>query len=290
VKHYTNIALVLAAPALAVLAIALFSLFKVGLSPGHEASAQTLRTQGPGHSGHAPAIPTVPAIPDSLVVPILMYHHVGDVPPQADAVRRDLTVSTADFTTQVEWLSQQGYHTVSLAQIYEASQGRGQLPVRPVAFTFDDGYADVFANAVPVLLKNGFIGSFAIITRFPGLPDYASWNDIRQAQSRGMEIVSHTQDHFDGSNPKFNYDFIKSELAGSRRDLRDNLGTDTNILVYPYGHSTSDYIRAARDTGFVLGLSVNFGKRLDPLNLMAVPRVRVHGNESMEKFRELVQE
>jgi len=299
-KRYAgNIALILAAPAIALLAIALFGLFKVGLAPGPEASARTFAAAHPGPAKSEAEISKAGALPESLpavsakpehglLVPILMYHHVGDYPQNADPVRRDLTVSTADFSAEMAWLAQQKYHTVTLAAVYAAASGGSPLPDKPIAITFDDGYSDVFMNAVPVLLKYGFVGSFAVITKFPGLPDYASWNDIRQAQKQGMEIVSHTQDHFDGGNPEFNYDFIKSDLLGSRRDLRENLGSDTNILVYPFGHYTADYIRAAHDSGFVMGLTVAFGKRVDPANLMATPRVRVHGQETMEKFQELL--
>lgn len=221
---------------------------------------------------------------NAVQVPILMYHHVGALPEKADLVRKDLTVSTSDFESEVKYLSDSGYHSVSLSDVYKASLKEQVLPSQPVVFTFDDGYSDVFENAVPILQKYGFTGSFAIITNFPGRDGYASWDQIKQANVNGMEIVSHTQDHFDGSNPKYTADEIYKNLLNSRQDILDHVGVDTNIIIYPFGHSTAMYREEAQKAGFVMGLTVEFGREVDPNNLMLVPRVRVHGIESLEKF------
>jgi peptidoglycan/xylan/chitin deacetylase (PgdA/CDA1 family) len=274
---------------------ALASLFLcIGLTIAHQNSyKQALTTQ---HVFKKPALvvsnpvkpymyPKRPVVNINAVqVPILMYHHVGTLPEKADLIRKDLTVSTSDFESEVKYLSDAGYHSVSLSDVYQASLKEQDLPSRPVVFTFDDGYSDVFENAVPILLKYGFTGSFAIITNFPGRDGYASWDQIKQAHSNGMEIVSHTQDHFDGSNPKYKADEIYKNLLNSRQDILDHVGVDTNIIIYPFGHSTAMYREEAQKAGFVMGLTVEFGREVDPKNLMLVPRVRVHGIESLEGF------
>lgn len=233
-------------------------------------------------------LPTPPLALRGLLVPILMYHHIGEVPVNADSTRRDLTVSMKDFTAQVQWLEQQNYHSVSLEQVYQASRGQFLLPSKPIVFTFDDGYVDAFNNAPAVLHAHGFMGSFAIITHYVGQPDYATWDEIRAAQKLGMEMVSHTQDHFDGSSPKYNFDFIKQNLIGSRQDLAQELGSPPHILIYPYGHFTNDYVKAANEAGFDMALTVAFGNHVDPSDMMHIPRVRVHGNETLERFIEVL--
>ena len=238
------------------------------------------------HQVHAAAATPVDA--QDLWVPILMYHHVGETPDYADSTRRDLTVSLSDFTTQVNWLAGQGFHSVTLEQVYQATQNRLVLPEKPIVFTFDDGYTDALTNVPGILRSHGYTGSFGIITRYVGQPDYATWDQIRNAQAQGMEIVSHTQDHFDGSSRKYNYEFIKENLTGSQQDLAQELGIGSHILIYPYGHFTAEYIQAAQDSGFDMALTVAYGSRVDPSNLMQVPRVRVHGNETLERFIEIL--
>ncbi len=225
---------------------------------------------------------------ERLKLPILMYHHVGSLPENPTALRKDLTVSSENFETQVKWLAENSYHTISLKDLYNYSLGKFTLPKNPIIFTFDDGYQDVFVNAVPILKKYNFTGSFAIITQYPDSKEednfYASWPDIAIAFESGQEIVSHTQNHFDGRNPKFSVDFIRQNLCASKTDIKDHLGIDTNILIYPYGHYTAHYIEEAKSCGFDLGITVHEGNIINPKNLMEIPRVRVHGNETLEKF------
>ncbi len=225
-----------------------------------------------------------------LKVPILMYHHVGSVPEKADAVRRGLTVSPEEFEQQVKWIKDQGYESISLEDLYNFSQKNGELPKKPVIFTFDDGYSDVFENAIPILKKHGYTGSFAIITRWPGdtqgTNQYATWQQIAAAHDEGMEIVSHTQDHFDAKDPKYKPDFIQNNLYGSYQDIQEHLGTTTNILIYPYGHYNTQYIQLARKAGFSMGITVHEGNRVNLDNMMEVPRIRVNHNQNMKVLEE----
>ncbi len=218
-----------------------------------------------------------------FTLPILMYHHVGILPEHADAIRQDLTVSPQDFEKQVAWLAHNGYSSVTLEQFLQSQEAGPPLPKKAVVLTFDDGYKDVFDLAVPILKKYNFIGSFAIITRYVGNPDYATWEQISLAQSLGMEIVSHTQNHFDGKDPKYSSQFITDNLAGSLADLSLH-GIVTRVLIYPYGHYTPLYIKQAMEAGFAMGLTVHFGKVLDLANLMEVPRLRVHGKQDFIAF------
>lgn len=226
-----------------------------------------------------------------LTVPIFMYHHVGLLPAKAGAARQDLTVSTADFEQEVKFLSEQGYSTVTLRDIYLYGLGQKVLPTKPVVFTFDDGYADVFENAVPILQQYGFVGTFAIITQYPGAKHvtnlYASWQQIAQALAQGMEIVSHTQNHFDGTNKKFDYQYILTNLRNSMADLQTHLGSATNILVYPYGHYNQQYLEAAHTAGFVMGITTHEGATVYLDHLMEIPRLRVHGHENLALFKKI---
>ena len=232
---------------------------------------------------------------NTIQLPILMYHHVGPMPEltKPDPLRTGLTVSIAHFEEQMVWLSKQGYHSVTLEDIYQYTKKGQKLPTKPIAITFDDGYDDVFQNAIPILKKYSFTGSFGIITQWPGQQQgtntYATWPTIQQAQKAGMEIICHTQNHFDGSNPKFSAQYIYQNLTGCQQDLGSNLNlTHNHILIYPYGHYSSVYIDQAKKAGFDMALTVHFGTTLQLNSLMEMPRVRVNGRESLEKFIELL--
>lgn len=231
---------------------------------------------------------TTPNEHRSLNLPILMYHHIGYAPANGGKIRNDLTVSPENFKAQVYWLKTHGYHSVKFADLYDYFLGTGKLPDKPIILSFDDGYQDAFDNALPILREAGFSGSFAIITQYPsthsGTNFYADWNTIKSAANEGMEIVSHTQDHFDGKNPKYTEAFILSNLKGSREDIFNHLGLSTETLVYPYGRYTSKYIELAKQAGFKLGVTVHWGNKVDLDNLMEIPRVRVHNTTTIEQF------
>lgn len=230
-----------------------------------------------------------------LKLPILMYHHIGSVPNPKDELRKDITVSPEDFEKQVKWLKDSGYKTVSLGDLFNYTKNKFKMPEKPIVLTFDDGYEDAFENAIPILKKNNFIGSFGVITQFPGIEYsgnvYANWATIRKAKAMGMEIVSHTQDHFDGTNPRYSQKFILKNLEDSQKDLQINLGfLPLPILIYPYGHYSGQYIQTARTAGFRLGLTTKFGKTVFFDKLMEIPRVRIHGKETLDTFKKLILE
>ncbi len=227
----------------------------------------------------------------SLHIPILMYHHIGTAPATADATHRGLTVSPTEFEAQVKWLHDNGYESVTIDDLYQNIENEVyKWPKKPIIFTFDDGYTDVFENAVPILKKYGYIGTFAIITSNPGQTQgdnyYATWEQIQIAKNDGMEIICHTQNHFDGSSAKFTPEYIYENLSGCQSDLKNYLGEAPPFLVYPYGHFTPTYVSQALKAGFVMAFTVHEGTYVNTDDLMHIPRVRVNPNETMEKFIE----
>ena len=225
----------------------------------------------------------------TVVIPILMYHHVGELPAHADKIRQDLTVSPEMFEEQVGWLSEQGFHAITLDDVYLLSQGKFDLPTKPIIFTFDDGYSDVFQNAVAILKKYNYVGSFGIITQWPGITkgtdQYASWAEIGTAQKEGMEIVSHTQNHFDGKNKRYGATYIEKNIAGSIADIKNHVGTTTRELIYPLGHYDARYIVAARQAGIAVGVTEHQRTTIHLNELMELPRIRVRGQKSLKSFK-----
>ncbi len=244
-------------------------------------------------SGPGPEQQITKQVPPVTPLPILLYHHVGAVPAGSDKLRSDLTVSPAAFEEQVAWLRGQGFHAVTLNEVRRYLKGEVSLPENPVVFTFDDGYDDVFQNAVPVLKKYGYVGSFAVITQFPGIEQgtnrYATWEQIRASEKLGMEIVSHTQNHFDGTAKDNPPAWKLANFKASSEDLKKNLREEPlPILVYPYGHYDAEYLQLARDAGFTFGITTRTSAAVRRDQPMEVPRLRVGGEQGIESFKKMV--
>ena len=78
-------------------------------------------------------------------VPVLMLHSVtrepeGEWSITAEKLREDITL-----------LQAQGYEIVSLQQVIDYGEGKGNLPERPVCLTFDDGYHDNYTELLPLV-------------------------------------------------------------------------------------------------------------------------------------------
>ena len=80
-------------------------------------------------------------------VPVLNYHQINDTE------HNSLTVNTKQFEAQMKYLAEEGYTTITPAEMIDAWEGKGTLPEKPVIITFDDGYLDNYNHAYPILEK-----------------------------------------------------------------------------------------------------------------------------------------
>lgn len=226
-------------------------------------------------------------------IPILLYRRISVLPPQANNLEKELTILPEDFELQVAWLKGQGYESVKLSELLAYLNNNQSLPKKPVIFTFDDGYQETINNAPVILKKYGFTGDFGVITQFPGISvggiSYASWREIKQAKNQGMEIISQTQDNFDGTNSKYTDSFILRNLSDSLKDLKTGLGADVPpILIYPFGRYDDRLIKLSQEAGFKMGVSANPGSTLNSKLLMQIPRLTIKSGTSLGEFQNLI--
>jgi peptidoglycan/xylan/chitin deacetylase (PgdA/CDA1 family) len=218
-------------------------------------------------------------------VPVLMYHYIGNLPTNADATRNDLTVSTQNFQAQMNFLLSQGYNSITPDQLYSYLTKGTAIPAKSVIISFDDGYADTFDNAVPILEADHLTGMFGIITGLVATKptsNYANWQQIISARSAGMAIVSHSYSHPDfaalsASDQNFN-------IAKSTVDLTGELGMPPIYFIYPYGKYNSITEQTLKNHGYVMSFTTAYGFVKPGENLLELPRVRVHGTESLQTF------
>jgi peptidoglycan/xylan/chitin deacetylase (PgdA/CDA1 family) len=94
-------------------------------------------------------------------VAILMYHSVMDEPATQAHTLGTMIHSSQNFREQMELLSR-NYSPVTLQEALQFVCGEKHLPARPVVVTFDDGYADNYAVAAPILNQAGVPATFYI--------------------------------------------------------------------------------------------------------------------------------
>jgi peptidoglycan/xylan/chitin deacetylase (PgdA/CDA1 family) len=92
---------------------------------------------------------------------ILMYHSVVEDPRCQDTFLGGIVHSRDVFRGQMELLARR-YRPASLDQVRSFVRGEVELPDRAVVVTFDDGYADNYEIAAPVLNEIGVPSTFYV--------------------------------------------------------------------------------------------------------------------------------
>jgi hypothetical protein len=143
------------------------------------------RTSIPTKTSTPVSISAARPISDSIQraadVPILMYHYISAPPSPTDALRVGLSVPPEKFDAEMKLLADNGYHTVTLLDVYTYLQTGKPLPAHPIILTFDDGYVDNYQFAFPILKKYGMLGTFFILSGpiDNGNPNYLTWDMVK---------------------------------------------------------------------------------------------------------------
>ncbi len=117
---------------------------------------------------------------------IVCYHRVVEnFEKSARHAIPSMLISTAMLERHIDWLAKR-YTIVSLDEIGAHLESPRKFPKPPAAITFDDGYRDVYYNALPLLLRKGvpaavFAVTGLINTSWPQLFDrlYLSLSDLQ---------------------------------------------------------------------------------------------------------------
>jgi peptidoglycan/xylan/chitin deacetylase (PgdA/CDA1 family) len=217
-------------------------------------------------------------------VPILMYHHVIDPGPSANSLEKDLSVLPVRFEQQLSYLKDAGYETISTTDlIYHLTLG-APLPAKPIIITFDDGYADNYIHAFPLLQKYGFSATFYVVTDYVdrGLSRYMTWEQIEEMAASGMEIGSHSRDHPDLRGKP--YEYLVWQILGSRQTIEAHVGRPIHAFSYPSGAYDDFAVQVVRSAHFWGAVTTAQGATHTSDDIFELRRIRVRGTDSLHLF------
>ena len=244
------------------------------------------RPSGTGMGKSLDPIPTATDVPlpDQAVVPILMYHYVSELPPDADVYRRDLTVSPAAFDAQLQYLDEAGYHPITLTDLYLNLTEGYPLPEKPVVLTFDDGYRDAYEVVFPRLLDYGFPATFFVLSTpaHRESEEYLTWAQMAEMSEAGMSIQAHGRDHVDLRNRS--YDFLVYQVLGIKEAIEHHTGTVPRFFCYPSGRRDGDVIKVLDSAGYWGAVTTEWGQTHTRDDLLEMPRLRIQGQDSLTVF------
>lgn len=203
---------------------------------------------------------------------ILIYHQVGS------GVGHEMNVTVTAFERQLETLQQIGEILPLEAMIRRRGDPGSE---RLFALTFDDGYADVYRNAYPVMrrlqvpftlyLTSGPIEAPREYPRWPGEP--MTWDQVTEMIGSGLVTVgAHTHTHPDLR--QIDPSAVEHEVGVSNQIIGDRVGILPRHFTYPKGwwSPTADgVIRRVYDTATVgMGSPVKATSDLHALGRVSV--------------------
>ena len=134
---------------------------------------------------------------------ILTYHSL-------DSSGSVVSTEPGTFADQMSYLADHGFRGITLKRALDHRDEFGQWPSQSVVITFDDGFANFYDDAYPILERYRFSATVFIVTGHMGgrnnwetppqglgtLP-ILSWQQAEELSNFGIELGSHTRTHRD---------------------------------------------------------------------------------------------
>ncbi len=199
--------------------------------------------------------------------PILTYHHVGRRP---RGVRiKGLYIKPELFGRQLAELRAGGFSPADCSALAAPVRDAS----RRVFLTFDDGFCDVFENALPLLQQNRSPAIVFLVSELVGKTN--EWQQkvgdvaerimdeaqVRDWLTAGQRIGSHTRTH-----PRLTQltpSAAREEIFASKKSLEDRFGVAIEHFCYPYGDWNDAVRELVREAGYKTACTTQPGINTD---------------------------
>ncbi len=204
------------------------------------------------------------------VVPVLMYHSIDFTDDRANK----LVVLPESFTRQMEFLQKNNYNVISAEELVNLIEENAGFPAKTVAITFDDGYANNYKYAYPVLRLYGLPATIFVITDKIGEEGYLSRDQIEEMVESGIiTIGSHTMSH--AWLPGLDEGQLIRELVDSKKALEAGTGGKVEFISYPLGGYNDNVKESVKRAGYKGAFATNPGKSERSDDRYLIKRVRI---------------
>jgi len=221
---------------------------------------------------------------------ILTYHSIDD----SGSV---VSVAPQTFAGQMDCLAEAGFGGISLREAVAYRAANGNWPDKCFVLTFDDGFANFYQEAMPVMARHGFTATvFAISGHLDGRNDWGppphglgwremlSWKQVRELSALGIEIGAHTRTHPDLRT--LSGQQLEEEVAGSCAEISDYTGQAVESFAYPFGYLNRSAEETVKRT--VRSACTTELRRADGEALHLLPRVDMYYLQSQRQLQLLV--
>ena len=180
-------------------------------------------------------------------VPLLVYHHFVET--ESEVVTPAI-VTIEKFRSDLQYLKDQGYHSISHEELIAHYESGYELPSKPFLMRFDDGYLSNYELAFPVMKEFEAKAVICIIGVSVGKSEnvipHFGWEQGREMVESGLvSIQSHTYDlhkaqprgvaRLEGESLNDYKARLRDDFTKINKLIEQNLGYEPFMLAYPNG-------------------------------------------------------
>jgi peptidoglycan/xylan/chitin deacetylase (PgdA/CDA1 family) len=208
-------------------------------------------------------------VPNSDKEPVCLAYHRVDFAP-----RSATTVSAAVFEKQMGLIART--RTVVPLSTHHADSNS-------LIITFDDGWADNYNVAFPILRRVNFTATIFVCSGLVGDRQYLSWNQITEMAQAGMSFGGHTCSHADLTqiDPKAAF----GEIVRCKEQLEDRLGLAVGCFSYPFSSLNKRIEEMVLRAGFTVACLTYPASAIPSGVIRTIYRAGIYSNTGSLLFR-----
>lgn len=227
---------------------------------------------------------------------VLMYHMIKD--PVRGAKFNGLRVSPLMFERQLCWLNKNGWSSYTMSEIIENSENHDE---KRVVLTFDDGFADNYTNAFPLLKKYNFKATLYLVAdrhdrdwsvskkqhhdtgELSKEPKLSNDQVAEMIASGLVELGDHTLTHA-------NFSVIsekekQQEIVQSKVRLEEQFQVEVKTFAYPFGIFLDTDPQLVAVSGYTSAVTTEGGIDIfPPLDKYQLKRIKISGKDNFLAF------
>lgn len=218
---------------------------------------------------------------ENVGVPVLYYHSVD--PSEANEV----IISPNKLREELTFIKESGYTTLTMSELNNYILNNTPIPEKSIVITFDDGYADNYANAFPILKELDMKATIFVISNFTDNDGYyMTSQQLKEMSDYGIDIQSHTASH--SHLNQLSYEEQLNELKTSKEKLESITGKSVISIAYPFGDYDDNSVKASKDAGYSLSFTTNRGLSDREDNPLILDRIYVSSTYTIDQFKEVL--
>lgn len=195
---------------------------------------------------------------------LLMYHSIEN------EAATGMNTPPAKFDAQLASLKKQGYVFYTVSELLTSTQAKA------IAITFDDGFANNYHQAFPILKKYQAKATIYLAPNITTI-DKLTPEQIREMQASGLiEFGAHSMTHLNLLQAPTG--IAQAEIVSSKQQVEALTGVACHSFAYPFGRFGVETIELVKAAGFSSAVTTK-KKIIARLTTQAftIPRISTHG-------------